>query len=267
MPFSEARVGAAGAMLRATMEGPEDAPWLTCLHSLATSSALWDEQVPALSARHRLLRIDARGHGGSDAPAGAYSFPELTADVVAVWDALGVEQSAVLGLSMGGMTAVGLALDHPRRVTGVIAADCRLDAPEFFRAMWQQRRETLAERGMEGIAEVTLPTWLTEETRRTRPDLVARVRAMILGTAPQGYLGAVAALCALDYKRRLGELGVPCLFLCGEADGLHPAEMRTLAQMAAGARHCEIAGAAHLANIERPDAFTAAVQDFLLSPG
>jgi 3-oxoadipate enol-lactonase len=194
---------------------------------------------------------------------GPYSFDQLAGDVVGVWDRLGIEHSAVLGLSMGGMTAFGLALDHRPRVTRIVAADCRSDAPEFFRAMWDQRQQVLTNRGMEAIADLTLPTWLTEETRRDRPDLVERVRAMILSTSREGYLGATAALRGLDYKRRLGAIDCPTLLVAGAADGPHPAEMKSMAELISSAVFVEIPAAAHLANVENPDAFNAAVAGFL----
>jgi 3-oxoadipate enol-lactonase len=261
--MADFRVG--GTCLRAFVARGGDRPWLTCLHCLATSSLLWEPQLAALSRTFRVLRIDARGHGGSDAPEGPYDFATLVADVVGVWDELGIERSAVLGLSMGGMTGFGLALDRPRRVTRLVAADCRADAPEFFRAMWTERRRLVAEGGLAAIADATIATWLTPETLKGRPDLVAGVRAMILGTSTAGYLGSTAALQGLDYKRRLGRIACPTLLVVGAKDGPHPVEMRAMAALIPGARLSEIAGAAHLSNLEQPDAFDAAVVPFLAS--
>ncbi len=192
----------------------------------------------------------------------------LTADptdprfAYAIWDRLGIERSAVLGLSMGGMTAFGLALDHASRVTRIVAADCRSDAPDFFRGMWAERQRVLAEKGMEAIADLTIPTWLTEGTRSRRPDLVERVRGMILATSPEGYVGATEALRGLNYKHRLHGIGCPACLVVGEADGPHPAEMRSMAGLIPGARLIEIE-AAHLANLENPEAFNEAVAGFL----
>ncbi len=249
--------------LRTVLQGPRDASVVTMLHSLATSGDLWEREAQELSRRHRVLRIDARGHGGSDVPKQAYGLDDLAGDVVAVWDRLGIERSAVIGLSMGGMTAFGLALDHPRRVAAILAADCRSDAPDFFRAMWQGRRKLLDESGMEAVADATLPTWLTEATRVGRGDLVARVRAMILATGGDGYRLATRALEGLDYRRRLAEIAVPATLVVGAQDGPHPAEMRAMADLIPGARFVEIAEAAHLANLERPGEFMATIESFL----
>jgi 3-oxoadipate enol-lactonase len=261
--MTQALVQVGFGRLHVEIDGPQDAPAVTLLHSLATSGALWTSEAAALSRRYRVLRIDARGHGGSDVPAELYVFDDLADDIVAVWDALAIRRSAVIGLSMGGMTAFGLALRHPGRVTRILAADCRADAPEFFQAMWDGRRKLLAEQGMEAVAEATLPTWLTDATRTSHPDLVGRVKAMILATDPDGYRHATTALQRLDYKRSLAEIRVPTTLVVGAQDGPHPAEMRAMADLIPSARFVEIAGAAHLANLERPEAFMSAITTFL----
>jgi 3-oxoadipate enol-lactonase len=260
---TEARVVTNGAEFRVLIDGSEGKPWLTCLHSLATRAELWDDQIETLTQDFRVLRMDARGHGKSDPAGSPYSFDQLANDVVAIWDQLGIERSAVLGLSMGGMTAFGLALDHASRVTRIVAADCRSDAPEFFRNMWAERQRVLGEKGMEAIADITIPTWLTEETRSRRPDLVERVRGMILDTSREGYLGATEALRGLDYKHRLPGISCPACLVVGAADGPHPAEMRSMAELIPGSRFVEIPAAAHLANLENPDAFNEAIRGFL----
>ncbi|MGH6922431.1 MAG: alpha/beta fold hydrolase [Propylenella sp.] len=251
--------------LHAVVEGAKGAPWLTCLHTLASNLSLWDDQAPALGKSFRLLKLDARGHGRSNAERPAASLDDLVADVVSVWDALGVERSLVLGISLGGMTGVGLALTHPTRVTKLVAADCRLDSPAFFVDMWTQRMKQLREDGLATVADVTMPIWFTEKTRKERPEIVARARAMIVGTSEAGYVGAGRALQKLDYKRRLGEIRCPTLFVVGELDGPHPNEIREFAKMAPGARFVEIAGVAHASNLEAPERFTEIVLDFLKS--
>jgi 3-oxoadipate enol-lactonase len=238
-------------------------PWLTCLHSLAADLRMWEPQVGPLGKAFRLLRLDARGHGGSSADNPARSVDDLAADVVAVWDALGIERSHVLGLSLGGMTGFGLALNHPSRVDRLIAADCRADAPSFFVEMWDKRQQTLREHGMAGVAEGTLPIWFSEDTRKSRPEIVEAARTMIVGTSEAGYMGASGALQKLDCKRRLSGIACPTLFLVGALDGAHPKEMREMASLVPGADFVELADAAHISNMEQPDRFNDAVLRFL----
>lgn len=119
---------------------------------------------------------------------------------------------------------------------------------------------------MAGVVDATLATWLTETTRQTRGDLVDRVRQMILATPIEGYMGATAALKALDYKPRLPSIKRPSLLIVGEHDGPHPDEMRAMAELIPGARSGVIEGAAHLANLEQPAAFDLLIGDFLAAP-
>lgn len=259
----EGRLIAVGDVrLYAETAGEPGRPWLTCLHSLASDHRLWNPQMPALTRAFRVLRIDLRGHGRSEAGEPDYRLERLARDVVGIWDALHVERTAVLGLSLGGMIAMQLALDQPARVSRIVAADCRSDAPEAFRAMWPQRRALLREGGFAAVADATLPTWFTPSTPAAAP-FVAQVRAMIEGTSEAGYIGATRALERLDLKSRLGEIRCPTRFIVGEADGLHPAAMREMCALVPGASLVEIAGAAHLSNVEQPDAFDAAVMAFL----
>lgn len=262
--MSEERfVEVGGNRLHVAIDGRGDGPWLTCLHTLASNLSLWEPQLGPLGAAFRLLRLDARGHGDSTAETPAASVDDLAADVAAVWDALGIERSHVLGLSMGGMTGMGLALDHGDRVERLVVADCRADAPPFFVDMWSKRQQTMRERGMAAVAEETLPIWFSEATRAKRPDIVEKGRAMIARTSEPGYLGASTALQRLDYKRRLPQIRCPTLFLVGALDGPHPGEMREMAALVPGAEFVELADAAHVSSLEQPQRFTEAVLRFL----
>jgi pimeloyl-ACP methyl ester carboxylesterase len=116
------------AQIAAVVDGCDGAPWLTLLHALATDHRLWDLQVAALSERFRVLRLDMRGHGASSiGVSGAIDLARLAADVRGVWDSLGIHRSSIMGLSIGGMIALELALDHGDRVERMVVADCRAD--------------------------------------------------------------------------------------------------------------------------------------------
>jgi len=112
-----------GCRLAWRMDGPADAPVLVLSNSLGTAMAMWEDQVPALARHFRVVRYDTRGHGGSSATEGDYSFPMLVADMVAVLDHVGAERADVIGLSLGGMTALGLGLAHPERVRRMVVCD------------------------------------------------------------------------------------------------------------------------------------------------
>jgi 3-oxoadipate enol-lactonase len=261
--MSRTTIEVRGVQLSAVIEGKEDGPWVTFAHSLATDTSLFDEQARALGGRYRILRFDMRGHGRSAAPSRPYALADLVGDAAGLWDALGIERSHFVGLSIGGMTGFGLALDHPDRLLSLTACDCRADAPEFFRGMWDQRQAIVGESGLEGIVEPTIATWFTEAARERDPTLIERVREMIRGTSLEGYLGCGDALKRLDYKPRLGDIRTPTLMIVGDADGPHPQEMKALAELVPGARLVEIGPAGHLSNLEQPETFNQALIGFL----
>ncbi len=256
-------INANGIGIRVKVSGKKGAPWLTFSNSLATTLAMWDGQAEVFADDFQILQYDTRGHGQTAAPAGAYTWDQLTGDVVALWDHLGIQASHVVGLSLGGMTGLGLALEHRQRVLSLIACDCRSDAPEMFQKMWDQRCAGIAEGGIAATVEMTLAAWFTEGFRDTQATIVEQVKEMILTTPVAGYLGCVAALRALDYKRRLAEITCPTLFMVGQFDGPHPAEMQSMQEQVAGSHYQVITGAAHISNMEQPQIFNAHLAQFL----
>jgi 3-oxoadipate enol-lactonase len=257
-------VQGAGGAIRTQVDGPEGAPWVVLSNSLGASLAMWDPQVPALGTTHRVLRYDTRGHGGSATVTGPFTIADLVADAVAVMDAHGVDQADFVGLSMGGMTGLGLALLHPHRLRRLVCADARADAPEAFRANWDARIAKVVDGGLAAIVDTTLEGWLTADFRAAHPEVVAQVRAMVLGNDPAGYAACCAALKTLDYFKDLGRITVPTLYVCGEHDkGAPPEVMRAMAQATPGAGFVLIPDAAHVANLNAPEPFTAALRAFL----
>jgi len=260
-------ISANGITFRVKISGREDAPWLTFSNSLATNLAMWDGQAAAFADDYHILQYDTRGHGQTDAPQGDYSWQDLTGDVIALWDALDIEESHMVGLSLGGMTGIGLALDHADRLLSLTACDCRSDAPEMFQNMWDQRCAGIAEGGIAATVDMTLAAWFTEGFRDAKNPVVDQVKEMILTTPVDGYLGCVGALRALDYKKRLFDITTPTLFLVGESDGPHPAEMESMQALVSNASFEIIRSAAHISNMEQPDVFNAHLREFLTTNG
>lgn len=255
---------ASGLTLNTAVVGEAGKPWIVLSNSLGANLSMWEPQLDLLTGRYRVLRYDTRGHGASDAPEGPYTLGELVGDVIGLMDALGIGRADFMGLSMGGMTGLGLALDHPDRISRVVCADGRADAPEQFRTMWDQRIAAVEGGGLEAIVEGTLATWLTEDWRAANADGVAKVREMVLGNDPAGYMACCRALQGLDYLKRLGEVTIPVLFVGGSEDkGAAPEVMGAMAAATPGGRYVEVPDAAHVANINRPEAFNAAIADFL----
>jgi len=260
-------IKANGISFRTRISGKAGAPWLTFSNSLATRLEMWDGQAAAFADAYQILQYDTRGHGQTEAPAGDYSWDQLTGDVVALWDHLDIGKSHFVGLSLGGMTGLGLALEQADRLLSLTACDCRADAPEMFQNMWDQRCAGIAEGGIAATLEMTLAAWFTEGFRQAGNPAVEQVRQMILSTPVDGYLGCVGALRQLDYKKRLPEIRTPTLFMVGAFDGPHPAEMQQMQALVEGVRLQVLADAAHISNIEQPVLFNRHLAAFLDANG
>ncbi len=236
-------------------------PWLVLSNSLASDRGMWRPQLAALQARFTVLGYDTRGHGQSSVSEDAFGFDTLAADVIALMDHLGVDRARVMGLSMGGMTGLALALAHPDRVGRVVCCDARADAPDGFRAMWDDNIALLDSGGMDAVAERTIPRWFSPAFRAdpANASMLASVREMILRTPPEGYRKAARCLQTLDLLRSLDQVSLPVHFIVGELDPGAPLPVvRDMAARVSGAGVHVIPGAAHLSNLENPDAFLAA---------
>ena len=259
-------VRVAGTKLFTRVDGAErsDAPWLVLSNSLAADHTMWDAQIPLLASRYRVLRYDTRGHGRSDAPDGPYTLPMLVDDVVGLLDHHGIEKATLVGLSLGGMTGIGLAIEHGDRLDKLVCCDARADAPEPFVKGWDERLTVVEKHGLRGILQGTLERWLVPSFRAGHPELVANVERMILDTSVTGYRGCAEALKGLDYLKDLPRITVPTLFVVGAQDLAAPADaMRRMAEAVPGAKLVIIPDAAHLPNLDNTAAFNEAVSGFL----
>ena len=247
------------------VDGPAGAPWIAFSNSLATDLSMWDDQVGALRHRYRVLRYDQRGHGLSAAPEGDYDFALLVADALALLDAHGIERCHFVGLSMGGVTALGLAEQHGARLLSVAVCDANgASSPEGARA-WSERCALARAQGIEALVEPTVKRWFHPDYYARNPAGLEKVRGMIRTTPLAGFLGCAAALSNYDYKTDLGRIRVPTLFLAGAEDGAVPQGMRAMAASVPNARYAEVSPAGHISNIEQPEAFTKALGDFIAS--
>ncbi len=259
------KVTANGVALNCEIEGREGAPWLTFSNSLATNLHMWDEQAAALADDFRILRYDKRGHGQSDVPEGPYDFSMLVGDVIGLWDALGIGRSHFVGLSIGGMTAMGLGIHHADRLRSIVISNAIAEAPEPFVAAWDERIAIVDEKGMHALAAPTVERWSSDEFFNSETPILDDLRAMVAATPAGGFVGCARALQGLDFEKSLGEIRIPTLFIAGKEDGATPAStMSRIARLVEGAQYVELSPAGHLSNIEQPDGYTAALRDFLL---
>ena len=256
-------------------EGARDAQAVLLLHGFPFDRTMWRAQARALGATWRIISPDLRGHGETRAAsettegaasAAAATMEEMARDVAALLDELGVERAVVGGLSMGGYVALAFYRLFPARVRALVLADTRAgaDTEEARRTREETARRALAE-GMGVIADAMLPKLLAPATLEARPDVVASVRAMIMGARPEGAAAALRGMAVRENQTSLlPEIDVPTLIIVGSADAVTPPELsEEMRRGIRGARLEVIEGAGHVSNVERPKEFNAALTRFL----
>jgi 3-oxoadipate enol-lactonase len=259
------RINANGITFNVQIDGAEGAPWLVFSNSLATNLAMWDAQAAALSKSFRVLRYDQRGHGGTQATDGRYTFDLLAADVAALFDALSIQRAHFLGISMGGMTALAFAQKYPDRVDHLIPCDCGPASSPASAQQWEERIAIAEKEGMEPLAEATAKRWFPPEFVETNPAVYNRALEMIRTTPVKGFVGCAGALANYDLKPGLGNITAPTLLMVGSKDATVPG-IKAINAAIPGSTVVQLEGAGHLSNLEQPEAFTSAVQQFL-APG
>jgi 3-oxoadipate enol-lactonase/4-carboxymuconolactone decarboxylase len=245
------------------LEGRDDLPLLVLVHSLGADHGMWDPQVPALLRHFRVLRLDLRGHGASDAPPAEYTIEQLGRDVLATADAAGAQLFAYCGLSIGGMIGQWLAANAEDRLTHLVLANTspRVADPGLFEA----RRRTVLEGGIGPLADTVMQRLFSARSLSSGNPAVASIRNTLLSTNPAGYAGCCAAVRDMDHTNLLSRIHVPTLIIAGNQDVSMPwnGHADVLASGIAGARAVHLP-TAHLSNVERPSSFTAALLQFLL---
>ena len=238
--------------------GPEEAPTVCITHSLASDGGSWAEQVPALLAGgFRVLRLDMRGHGGSDPVSGDYTMAALADDVDEVLASLAIARVHYIGLSIGGMIGQAFALAHGERLISAMWCDTLPASPQGADEIWTERVNTvLAANSLASLADATVERWLTDAFKVRRPGRWRQIRDTVTGTSAAGYLGCCAAILNFDFVPMLASLRVPTLVVCGADDqGTPPAGNKRIAELIPGGRYEEIASARHFPNVERADVF------------
>jgi 3-oxoadipate enol-lactonase len=239
---------------------------IVLIHGYPFNRSLWSEQVAALSNRYRFIVPDLRGFGESDASEGTATMNRMAQDVARLLDHLEISRAVIAGLSMGGYVALAFYKQFPSRVRALILADTRAqaDTEEAKQTRAQQAEKALSE-GMAGIADAMLPKLLTPETVSKRPEVVKRVRDMMLKTKPEG---AAAALFGMAEREDLMEL-LPritsqTLIVVGAEDAITPvADSEKMHHGIAGSRLVVLENAGHVSNLERTGQFNEALMDFL----
>lgn len=247
--------------LHCRVDGPRDGPTLVFSNSLGTDFRTWEWVLPLLPPELRIVRYDKRGHGLSDCPDGPWSIEDQVGDLAGLLDALDVSGAVVVGLSVGGLIAQGLAATRPDLVSALVLCDtgAKIGTDE----MWNARIAAVEEGGIEAIAEGVLERWFTRSFRETGTSYPIW-RNMLLRTPKAGYLRTAAAIRDCDYRQATAGLTLPCLAICGAEDGATPPDLvRETAALIDGSRFELIEDAGHIPCVEQPRAFAELVSGFL----
>lgn len=258
------RIEANGIKTNYELSGKGGAPHVMLSHSLGSSLVMWDPQLEVLESHYQVLRYDTRGHGGSDAPSGAYTLEMLGEDALGLLDALGIDKVHFVGLSMGGMIGQYLALTHANRLENLVLCDTAAILPEEAQPIWQERIQLAREKGLDALVDETLERWFTPSfLAQNRPE-VEPIRQQFLATPMNGYIGCSEAIRGLNYLERLSEIKIPTLIMVGEEDpGTPVAAGEAMQQRIAGSALVVLPSAAHLSNVEQAEAYNTALMNFL----
>jgi 3-oxoadipate enol-lactonase len=236
------------------------------LHGGLVHSGVWDGLTAELSSQYRVIRFDARGHGKSMMSAGPFSRVD---DLVTVMDALSIERAALIGLSMGGGTAIDFALEYPDRVAGLALIAPALDGfqpSETLRSYWREESRLLEVNDLEGAAELSTRVWTDgrRESADVNPEARARVKTMTLQNYRLPVPDAEEREADMPAIERLPEITAPTLVMIGADDVPDFVEIAdTLEREIPGARKVVFEDAAHHLPLEHPSRFQALVLEFL----
>lgn len=250
-----------GVVLHHEDRGGAGKPAIVYSNSLGTDFRIWDAVVARLGDRFRHIRYDKRGHGLSEATPAPYAMDDHVGDLESLLDHLGVKACAVIGLSVGGVIAQGLAAKRPDLVKGMVLMDTahKIGTAE----MWNQRIDGVTKGGIASLADAIMQRWFTPAYRSPDNADFVGYTAMLTRTTVDGYAGTCAALRDTDYTEQTRALSLPVLAIVGDQDGSTPPDLvRSTADLIRGARFRIIPDAGHLPCIEQPQAVANLVGNF-----
>ncbi|MFM7336054.1 MAG: 3-oxoadipate enol-lactonase [Tabrizicola sp.] len=249
--------------LNAEISGPEGAPAVVFIHALGTNLSIWDAVIAQLPPL-RILRYDQRGHGRSDVPRPPYTMGALVRDAERIIDHFKLKEAVIVGLSAGGMVAQGLAVKRLDLVRGLVLSNTapRISTPEI----WAQRIDLVRHEGLAALADGSMERMLGRNWREN-PAMPA-LRAMLLATNPDGWIGIASAIAGTDFYSTTATLTLPTLAIAGSLDAATPPDMvREMADLIRGSRFQLLRAAGHLPPADQPEAFADALVSFLASIG
>lgn len=250
--------------LNVRLIGPTDAPPLVFSHALGTDLTIWNGVTNLLAGRYRIITYDQRGHGGSDVPTPPYTMGGLIRDLERVMDHVAVKEAVVIGASLGGLVAQGLAVKRLDLVRGLVLSGtaARIGSPE----MWHRRIDEVRQTGLDAYADGAMQRILGPRYQ-SHPDH-PYLHDLLIRTDPDGWAGCAAAIAGTDFYTTTASLRLPALAIAGANDGTTPPDLvRETAELIPGHRFALMRGVGHLPMVEKPAEFAALVETFLMEIG
>ena len=246
------------------IDGDPDGAPLVFANSLGTDYRLWDQVLPLLPSGLRIIRYDKRGHGLSSCPDAPYTMGGLVHDLERLLDHLGVRDCLLVGLSIGGMIAQGLAVKRMDLVRAMVISNtgAKIGTPE----MWESRIQGVRDGGIEALADAVMERWFSKSFRAT-PELSAW-RNMLTRTPDTGYIGCSQAISGTDFYATTAALTLPTLGIAGSEDGSTPPDLvRETVDLIKGSKFHLIRGSGHLPCVENPPEYARILTDFIKDTG
>lgn len=241
--------------------GDASKPAIIFSNSLGTNFSMWQPQIEFFSQDHFVICYDTRGHGASSAPQGPYTLDQLGQDVVNLLDHLNIGKAAFCGISMGGLTGQWLAIHHANRFSHVVV--CNTAAKIGQEQAWSDRAALVREQGLAPIASTAAGRWFTEAFVQSNPAMIAKLSNDLGAGSPEGYASCCEALAKADVREQLKDITVPVLIVAGQQDPVTTvADGEFMQQRITASQLFEI-NASHISNIEQPEAFNQALQEFV----
>ncbi len=246
------------------IDGDPDGVPVVFSNSLGTDLRLWDPILPYLPKGLKLIRYDKRGHGLSSMPRGPYSMGALVRDVERLMDLLEIKNALFVGLSIGGMTAQGLAVKRLDLIRAMVLSNtgAKIGTPE----VWDQRIAEVKANGIEALADGIMERWFSKGFRSTLE--LELWRNMLVRQPDEGYAGCSAAISGTDFYTPTSGLRLPTLGIAGSEDGSTPPDLvRETVDLIPGSQFHLIRKAGHLPCVEQPEEYAAVLTKFMRDTG
>lgn len=253
-----------GLRVHYTDQGDPDGPAIVFANSLGTDLRLWDQVLPLLPAGLRIIRYDKRGHGLTDATPGPYKMGTLVADLESLLVHLKVRDCLLVGLSIGGMIAQGLAVKRMDLVRAIVLSNtgAKIGTSE----MWDERIAAVRAGGIEALADAIMQRWFSAPFRQT--EAFHAWRNMLVRQTLDGYAGCSAAISGTDFYTPTSGLRLPALGIAGSEDGSTPPDLvRETIDLIPGSKFALIRGAGHLPCVENPEEYAGILNGFIKDTG